>query len=218
MFFGFIFLGLSLLSINPWRSLPSDAQEDQALWSVLTQSSERGPLTSVNSLTKWIAKHYRDRFALVERPTLAKELAGLIHDLSKKHRFSKEFLLALIQVESRFDPWAESRKGAQGLLQLMPETAQWFVQSVRSTGLKYLADEANSNPFFLYDPEVNLKIGVAYLAYLRDRYDGDPRAYLSAFNAGPHRFEKGRLRGEGFQDQYLRQVKSSLLLSQNFNF
>lgn len=220
VFLGFFLFGLSLLLVNPWRFLPTDFQEEQALWSALTRSVSRNgqtSLRSLHSLTRWVTKHYKDQFALQSDPNLAGELAKLIRELSKKHEFSEEFLLALIQVESRFNPWAESHRGAQGLLQLMPDTAAWFVQAFRLHGLKVLTQEMGLNPFYLYDPQINLKIGVSYLAYLRDRYAGDPRAYLSAFNAGPHRFEREMSRGDGIQHQYLRQVKSSLLLSQNLN-
>lgn len=73
---------------------------------------------------------------------------------------------AVIQVESSFDPWTISHKGARGLMQLMPETAQRF-QVTR-----------------LHDPEENIRAGVAYLALLLQLFPYDLKQALAAYNAG----------------------------------
>jgi soluble lytic murein transglycosylase-like protein len=73
---------------------------------------------------------------------------------------------SVMLIESAFDPRAVSRKGARGLMQLMPETAVRY-------GVR--------NPF---DPTENVSGGVRYLAYLLGLYGGDTRRALAAYNAG----------------------------------
>ncbi len=92
---------------------------------------------------------------------------GLILEEARKNNVRQSLVRAVIQVESAFNPSAYSNKGAMGLMQLMPATAREF-------GVR--------NPF---DPEQNVRGGVAYLRQLLDRYDGDETLALAAYNAGP---------------------------------
>ncbi len=94
------------------------------------------------------------------------DLRRIVHRVSVEHGLDPRLVHAVVTVESGYDPRAVSRKGAQGLMQLMPETARRL--RVR-------------DPF---DPEQNVRAGVRELARLMDRYVGDlPRA-LAAYNAG----------------------------------
>jgi len=79
---------------------------------------------------------------------------------------------ALIEVESRFRPTARSRKGAMGLMQLMPSTAREY--NVR-------------NPF---EPKANIEAGIKHLKTLIDRFGSSIELGLAAYNAGPGAVEK----------------------------
>lgn len=94
------------------------------------------------------------------------DLDVLIRRLSERYGLPPELVRAVIRQESAYDPFAVSVKGAQGLMQLMPGTARRFgVQDV-------------------FDPAENVLGGVKYLRFLLDRYEGDTRLALAAYNAG----------------------------------
>lgn len=96
-------------------------------------------------------------------------------------RYSREtgldpFLVAaLIRNESRFRPNAVSAEGATGLMQLIPQTANW---AAREMGLGRI------DPERLKDPELNLRLGTWYLAYLLQQFDGRVACALAAYNSG----------------------------------
>ena len=91
----------------------------------------------------------------------------LIVEHSRRNGVRQSLVRAVIQVESAFNPLARSPKGAIGLMQLMPATARQF-------------GVTNA-----YNPEENVRAGVAYLRQLLDRYDNDEVLALAAYNAGP---------------------------------
>lgn len=91
----------------------------------------------------------------------------LIEEHARLNGVRAELVRAVVQVESAFNPIAVSPKGAMGLMQLMPATARRF-----NVG----------NPF---DPEENVRAGVAYLRQLLDRYENNEELALAAYNAGP---------------------------------
>ena len=90
----------------------------------------------------------------------------MVHRLAPEFRLDPDIVLAVVQVESNFDSGARSPKNAQGLMQLIPETADRF-------GVKDV-----------WDPEQNLRGGMAYLRWLLDRFDGDLSLALAGYNAG----------------------------------
>jgi soluble lytic murein transglycosylase-like protein len=95
-----------------------------------------------------------------------------INEHSRRMGVSADLVRAVIQVESAFNPTAVSIKGAMGLMQLMPATAQ---------------ELGVSNPF---EPDQNIRGGVAYLKRLLDRYNQKVELALAAYNAGMGNVEK----------------------------
>jgi soluble lytic murein transglycosylase-like protein len=89
-----------------------------------------------------------------------------IQEISGRYGVDPALVHAVIGAESAFNPWAVSRKGAQGLMQLMPRTASAL--GVRDS----------------FNPRDNIEGGVRHLGYLLDRYSGNVSLALAAYNAG----------------------------------
>ena len=98
-----------------------------------------------------------------------------INKYAEEFSLDAELLAALIYVESRFDKYSESAKGAVGLMQLMPSTAFWIAEQ-----LEY----DNFNLEDLNDPELNIKFGSWYFAYLYQKFDNNSIKTIAAYNAG----------------------------------
>ena len=100
--------------------------------------------------------------------------ASIIESAAERFGLAPELIVAVASVESRFDPFAESPKGAIGVMQLMPETA---------------AELGVDNPF---DAEQNILGGARFLREMLDEFEGDLDLALAAYNAG-----SGRVREYG---------------------
>jgi soluble lytic murein transglycosylase-like protein len=91
---------------------------------------------------------------------------SLISEFSRKYQVDFALIKAVIRAESGFNPTAVSRKGAKGLMQLMPETA------------------SRVNVSNVFNPRENIEGGVRYLKYLLSLFNDDLRLSLAAYNAG----------------------------------
>lgn len=90
----------------------------------------------------------------------------IIHAKAEKYEVDPVLVAAIVEVESAFEIHARSSRGAVGLMQLRPATGRWM-------GARNLSD-----------PGQNIDAGTRYLKYLEERFDGDLRAQLAAYNAG----------------------------------
>ena len=99
-------------------------------------------------------------------PARAKEFETVVRRIARETAVSPQLLHAVITVESGYNPRAISRKGAKGLMQLMPATAQRF------------------GAVNLFDPQQNVRAGALYLKWLLQMFNGDIRLALAAYNAG----------------------------------
>jgi soluble lytic murein transglycosylase-like protein len=100
------------------------------------------------------------------------QIVNMVKKLAPRYGLEPTLALAVIKVESSFQVRAKSRKNAQGLMQLLPTTAKRF--GVKNT----------------WDPEENIKGGMAYLQWLLDYFGGDVRLALAAYNAGEGAVER----------------------------
>jgi soluble lytic murein transglycosylase-like protein len=124
---------------------------------------ERGVthLTNVPASTKYKLLRKANKARYSER-----KYDNIINKLCKKYGVETSFIKAMVKTESNFDPYAVSKKGATGLMQLMPEKAKDL--SVKDS----------------FDPKQNLDGGIRHVSYLIKKYEGDVRLALAAYNAG----------------------------------
>ncbi len=100
------------------------------------------------------------------------DLDQVVREASSRNRLDPDFVSSVIMAESNFKTHAISKKGALGLMQLMPATASQL---------------GVADPF---DPKANVEAGTAHLSALLDRYHNDPIKALAAYNAGAHRVKQ----------------------------
>lgn len=102
------------------------------------------------------------------------EVEALVRQLAPQYAIDPQLVMALISVESSFNPNAVSPKNAQGLMQLIPQTAERF-------GVKKV-----------FNPTENIRGGLAYLRWLMAFFEGEVRLVLAAYNAGERAVERYR--------------------------
>lgn len=95
----------------------------------------------------------------------------MIREAAVRHQLNPELIKAVIDQESGFEPCAISEKGAMGLMQLLPGTAELL---------------KTQDPF---DPAQNIEAGASYLKQMLGRFKGDLRLALAAYNAGPEKVD-----------------------------
>lgn len=116
------------------------------------------------------------------------QLARQISEAAVEHGIAPELAFGLVRAESSFRNQATSPVGAVGLTQLMPRTASWMEPGVTRAQLR--------------DPETNLRVGFKYLRYLLDKYEGDEKLALLAYNRGPGTVDKALRRGRSPDNGY----------------
>ncbi|MGA9543296.1 MAG: lytic transglycosylase domain-containing protein [Candidatus Sulfotelmatobacter sp.] len=147
---------------NRWKPVPGpNAAAMRAARSAAAEVSEYLGHDSTQSATaKIVNANFRGPVASPG------DIDSAIEAAAARHNVDPNLVRAVVKVESNFNPNAVSRKGAMGLMQLMPSTARQL--KVR-------------NPF---DPEQNVDAGVRHLKQLLESYDGDIKLTLAAYNAG----------------------------------
>ena len=129
-----------------------------------------GVLVSLLVLARWAWPQ-----PSVQRYRYPLRFQQLVRQEARRTHLPASMVAAVILQESQFSPEASSPAGAQGLMQLMPDTGNWVHQHL----------EARRGLPNLWEPETNVRLGSTYLGYLAERFQGQEVAFLSAYNAGP---------------------------------
>lgn len=157
---------LSLVLVTVILSVVGSVQAD-----IYAYKDSNGVLHFTNvppdSRYKLFLKSYPEKKSELNRG----DIEGILREASMVYGLPLSLLRAIVKAESNFDPKAVSPKGAMGLMQLMPGTAKDM----------YVRD-----PFC---PKENIMGGAKYLKWLLERFNGDLRLALAAYNAGPERVD-----------------------------
>ncbi|MDR0896532.1 MAG: lytic transglycosylase domain-containing protein [Oscillospiraceae bacterium] len=142
-----LFVGAGALGINAWRAAEARRAEELRA-------------------KQWADEEARYRFGYRD----------LVEDYAAEQGIDPALVAAVIYNESRFDPEAESRLGARGLMQIMPETAPWIAQK--------LGEDEGFTFERMYDAETNIRFGTWYLGYLSKMFGGDMIKIAAGYHAG----------------------------------
>lgn len=135
-------------------------------WKTVPHANVRAARSAAAEVDEYLDKPSGQQNSSLRSGFTQHEVDDAINKAASRHNVDPNLVRALVKVESNFNPNAVSRKGAMGLMQLMPQTAR----QLRLT-----------NPF---NPEENVDAGVRHLKDLLDNYGGDVRLSLAAYNAG----------------------------------
>ena len=127
------------------------------------------------SLNHLIFKKLKSKLSLQWKGR-AQSIASALIIESSKYNFDPVFVLAVIETESKFNPLTLGLHGEIGLMQIKPDTAKWIAHKFK---IPWKGEQDLKNP------EMNIKIGSAYMSYLRAKFETKPKKYVSAYNMGP---------------------------------
>ena len=170
----------SFATLNKVAGVDSDVQSIESDFKKLleekiekpTENKEITPQAPVSEEIKADKKDAVDLKSKIDLKAQRADIDEIISVVSEKYNIDSDFIKAIIKQESGFNTRATSKKGAMGLMQLMPKTAE-------SLGI-----------LDAYNPSDNIEGGVKYLKGLLDRFDNNQELALAAYNAGPNAVKK----------------------------
>ncbi len=134
----------------------------------------------------------------IDSPELAETITLAVENASAEFDLNPWMIVSLIRVESMGDPTAVSKVGALGLTQIMPRTG------------KEIAEDLHLAEYDLFDPATNVRMGSYYLGQLLERFEGNERAALAAYNYGPTAVSRMLRNGEPIPKVYAGKILQSL--------
>ena len=185
-----IILSRLINNLDTWQS--DTIKDKSTLLSSLFSEQARGINSHINIITEVVNAHSN-------HPN-PKNLAVSIVSESFKADYDPLFVAAVIKTESTFKQKAISNRGAQGLMQIMPSTAE-YISKIENIS-KY--DSKG-----LYDTNYNIRVGIAYLKYLDKKFGGNKEKVLIAYNWGPGNLDAALKNGSSIPDStriYARKV------------
>jgi soluble lytic murein transglycosylase-like protein len=157
----------------------------------VTQPADAGAVQEV------ALRSYLERYRI---PHARLDLARLVDRINRaalRNDLEPSLVMAVIRTESTFQPHAVSRKGAIGLMQLLPSTAEALAEELE---LQWEGEHQ------LLEPDLNIELGTYYLRKLLDHYHGDLALALEAYNRGPTRLARLRAGGGPAPRNYAQRV------------
>lgn len=177
--------GAAVMGASSWRGAPQAPPERLPAVTV-------APSPQALAAKRAEQKRAAELEAAVEYYEVQPQLAESVLRAAREEGVEPRLALALVHVESRFDPQAVGPAGAVGLAQVMSSTARGMDPEVERQDL--------------VDPETNARLGMRYLRGLIDRYGGDRRLALTAYNRGPATVARARRSGQRPYNGYAERV------------
>jgi soluble lytic murein transglycosylase-like protein len=195
-------VGTALPLVNAQQKADQENAEPLEPAAQAPASDEAAAVASRNDTEESIVAKIADSRATDERDVhikaavaefgIGEDLAADIYDIAMQEGIAPKLAYGLVRTESTFDDHAVSGVGARGLTQVMPKTARWLLPGTKAQDL--------------FDRKTNLKLGFRYLNQLTDRYRGNTKLALLAYNRGPGTVDKVLRKGGNPDNGYARKV------------
>lgn len=143
--------------------------------SLALSSGAKARLTALREERALAAQQHQEQLNYYAGMRTKSGVYSIIHRYAAEYNVNPSLISAVISRESHYDPYAESRVGARGLMQIMEDTGTWIASRLNNKDYSY---------DHLFDPDLNIRFGTWYLAYLSDYYQGNPVMMAAAYHAG----------------------------------
>lgn len=142
---------------------------------LLLNNNASARLNALREERALIAQKHLDQLDYYQGMRTKSGVENMIRRYAREYDVNPSMISAVIARESHYDPYAESGVGARGLMQIMEDTGKWIASRQGNKDYQYE---------HLFDPDLNIRFGAWYLAYLSDIYQGNPVMIAAAYHAG----------------------------------